>query len=342
MPDPGQLSLFAAPRAPPAALVGPAEPDPGDVALGARLPPLLRFGTSSWGYPGWSGLVYDRPAPEALIAKSGLHAYSQHPLLRCVGVDRTHYRPVEAAVFADYAAQVPERFRFLAKAHDHCTLARFPAHPRYGELKGKENPRFFDPDYAAEAVVGPFAEGLGPKAGPLLFQLAPQPLEWLHGRWGFADRVYDFLSRLPKTSFYALEVRNADLVTDALGRALLAARAAPCLLAYPGMPDVEEQARVLHVDRAPALVLRWMLGPDLDHESAGALYSPFDRLQDPDAVTRAAVARLCVGALRRGRPALVIVNNNAEGCAPRSIGLLAREVDALLGGRAGAAVRGSL
>lgn len=73
-----------------------------------------------------------------------------------------------------------------------------------------------------------------------------------------------------------------------------------------------------------------MLHRDMTHETAGAKYAPFDRLQDPDPATRAQIARLVVAMLRRNRPALIIVNNNAEGCAPRSIQLLAEEVRRLL------------
>ena len=39
---------------------------PEDVrALGEQLPPSLYLGTSSWTFPGWKGLVYDREATPA-------------------------------------------------------------------------------------------------------------------------------------------------------------------------------------------------------------------------------------------------------------------------------------
>lgn len=301
------------------------------VGLGARLPPLLRFGTSSWGYAGWVNLVYDRVAPEAALARDGLRAYSQHPLLRAVGIDRTHYAPMSAPQYAELAAQVPENFRFLAKAHEVLTLARFPRHPRYGKAAGEWNPRFLDPVYAADQVVVPFYEGLGKKAGPLLFQFAPQRLDDLGGPEGFADRLGTFLRALPRGPYLSVEVRNRALLGPALADALAGARAGPCLLAHPTLPDLETQARLLDIERFPALVLRWMLRRDLEHEEAGARYAPFDRLQDEDLPTRLAVARLAAAAVRRGRPALIIVNNNAEGSAPRSIVKLAEAVAAELG-----------
>lgn len=336
MPGPQQQSLFA--PAPPSAErpgpVGPAQVQAELARLGEALPPLLRMGTSSWAYPGWVGLVYDRVASESSLAQRGLLAYGRHPLLRTVGIDRTHYAPLEAAAFAELAEQVPEHFRFLAKAHDALTLARFPRHARYGARQGERNERFLDAAYASEAVVGPFAEGLGKKAGPLLFQLAPQDVVELGGPLGFPARLHRFLGSLPKSTFYAVEVRNAALVVPALGDALAAARAAPCLLAWPHMPDLETQARVLGVERSPALVIRWMLHRSMTHESAGAKYAPFDRIQDEDPETRAQIASLAAAMLQRNKPVLIIVNNNAEGSAPRSIERLARAVSAALAGRA--------
>lgn len=331
MPGLRQQTLFGAP--PPAdvgAVCGPAPVSDALRALGERLPPLLRFGTSSWGYPGWVNLVYDRVASESALSKEGLRAYSQHPLLRAVGVDRTHYAPMSAAQYGELAAQVPDHFRFLAKAHEVLTLARFPRHPRYGPQAGELNPRFLDPIYASDAVVGPFFEGLGRKAGPLLFQFAPQARPDLGVGSAFAERLGAFLRALPRGPYLAVEVRNAPLLGPELSDALASARAGPCLLAHPNLPDVETQARLLDIERFPALVLRWMLRRDMEHEEAGAKYAPFDRLQDEDAPTREAVARLAVRAVSRGKPALIIVNNNAEGSAPRSIVKLAEAVAALL------------
>ena len=302
-------------------------------ALGEALPPLVRIGTSSWAYPGWAGLVYDRAATEKLLSHEGLRAYSQHPLFRAVGVDRAHYAPLSAEVYAAYAAQVPAHFRFLAKAHDALTLARYPKHPRYGAKAGEDNPRFLDASYAAEAVVGPYAEGLGKKAGPLLFQFAPQEIALMGGPLGFADRIHRFLSALPRTTFYAVEVRNAALLTPALADALHAVRAAPGLLAHPTLPELPVQARLLRAHQAPALVLRWMLHRSLTHEAAGAAFSPFDRAHLDDRGTRAHIAELIAETTRRGRPSLVIVNNNAEGSAPWSILRLAEQTAPLLGGQ---------
>jgi uncharacterized protein YecE (DUF72 family) len=312
--------------------VRPAPVAEGVRALAARLPAGVHLGTSSWSFPGWQGLVWEAPYATARLAREGLPAYAAHPLLRAVGVDRTFYAPVPAGALRAYADAVPEGFRFVVKAHDALTLARFPAHPRYGALAGQDNPRFLDPAYAAEAVVAPFVEGLGAKGGALVFQFPPQALGALGGAEAFPARLHAFLSRLPRGPLYAVEVRNAPLLTPAYGAALRASGAVHALAGWPGMPPLAEQARRLRVLEGPAVVARWMLNAHagLGYEEAKERYAPFDRLVDEDGGTREDLARLCAAAARLGRPALVTVNNKAEGSAPLSLLRLAERTVARL------------
>lgn len=50
--------------------------------LAAALPDTIRFGTSSWSFPGWKGIVYPHGLPASSIAREGLREYAKHPLLR--------------------------------------------------------------------------------------------------------------------------------------------------------------------------------------------------------------------------------------------------------------------
>src|SRR5215470_3113347 len=100
--------------------VGPAAQPAEVLDLAARLPAGVHLGGSTWSFPGWAGLVYDRPYPTARLAHDGLAAYARHPLLRAVGIDRTHYRPLPAEDLARYAEAVPDGFLFLVKAHEAC------------------------------------------------------------------------------------------------------------------------------------------------------------------------------------------------------------------------------
>lgn len=287
----------------------------------AKLPEGVYLGTSSWSFPGWKGLVWAEEHSEQVLARKGLSAYARHPLFRTVGIDRTHYAPVDADTLKAYAQVVPEGFRFLTKAHEACTLAVYPTHPRYGAQRGQKNPLFLDAAYARDHVVAPFVEGLGATAGPLVFQMAQQPLEQLGGTpRKFAERLYRFLRDLPKGPMYAVEVRNAQLLTKDYRAALKAAGALPVISSIPQMPPPLSQP----VDEGGPLIVRWMLTPHHTYESALEAYRPFDKLVDPDLTVRRQIARLVREAKARGYPAWVIANNKAEGSAPLTLLELAK------------------
>ena len=165
-----------------------------------KLPVKLRLGTSSWSFPGWEGIVYDRRVSQQTLASHGLTAYAQHPLLRTVGVDRTFYRPISSDAFRAYADAVPADFRFLVKAD---RLLTSPTDPEGYGVRGP-NPRFLDPRYAANEVIGPMIDGLGCKAGPLLFQFPPIPPNLVGGRGPFIDPA----ARVPRRAAEGSAVRD--------------------------------------------------------------------------------------------------------------------------------------
>ncbi len=341
MPVPPQFELFgptpgiAAEPEPTAESPAPAPIPEGLRALGNLLPLEIRLGTSSWSFPGWTGLVYARDATADALARQGLPAYARHPLFRTVGVDRTFYGPVPAETFRQWADSVPEDFRFLVKAHEALSLSRFPQHERYGARRGEANPLFLDPNHAREAVVQPFLEGLGDKAGPLLFQFPPQDVQALGGPSAFADRLHGFLATLPAGPLYAVELRNRELYTADVAEVLEDVGAVPVLSAWGQMPTLPEQARRLGAQSAAALVVRWMLPPDLGYQEARELYAPFDRLLHEDPATRDDIATLAVEALENRRPVYVTINNKAEGSAPVSVERLAAAIAERLKGRGG-------
>jgi len=341
MSSPPQLELFgpapgvaAEPERP------PEPPAPAPVSeelreLGARLPPDLRLGTSSWSFPGWTGLVYARAAGPELLAREGLPAYARHPLFRTVGLDRTFYGPVPVETFRAWAAAVPDDFRFLVKAHEALTLPRFPLHERYGARRGEDNPTFLDPAYARDAVVAPLVEGLGARAGPLVFQFPPQDVQALGGPSAFADRLHGFLAALPAGPLYAVELRNRELYTAEVADVLEDVGVIPVLSVWRQLPALPQQAWRLRSRAGSALVVRWMLPPELGYEEARQLYAPFDRLVNENPGVRSDIAGLAVEALVEGRPVYVTINNKAEGSAPVSIERLAAAVAARLNSPSG-------
>jgi uncharacterized protein YecE (DUF72 family) len=294
--------------------------------LASRLPPSLRLGTSSWTFPGWVGLLWERPVSDDDLVRHGLPVYAAHPLMRMVGIDRSFWARVPDETLAEWARVVPDDFRFLLKAHEHLTWARFPDQPRYGRYRGQVNERFLDPIYATDEVVGPMMEQLGDKLGPIVFQLPPQPgLPAEH----FVGLLARFLDALPRGPLYAVEIRNADLLIPAYGEVLYEAGVVHCLTVHPGLPDLRTQWKVARVADGRALVVRWNLAPGWGYEEARAAWAPFTEAKAPDLERREQIARAVAWAEERGLPSWVIANNKAEGSAPETLRLLAERVVAV-------------
>lgn len=326
MPDPtSQFDLFGPASVEPDP-VAPAPVNPDVVALMERLPPHLRLGTSSWAFPGWAGLVYERRVGESLLAREGLGAYAKHPALRTVGLDRTFYAPLSAGEFRQYATAVPAGFRFLVKAWNVVTTPldqlsrRTPIAP--------DADHFLDPAFTIDRVVGPALDGLGEQLGMLLFQFPPLGLtpRQLHS---FPDRLGEFLEQLPRGPQYAVELRNRELLVDRYADALARNGVTHCFNVHPRMPPIADQAAMLG-DRAwqsGSVAFRWMLHPSQDYEDARERYFPFDRLIEPDPRNRASLCEVLERVLAAGHEAFVIANNKAEGSAPLTLMTLARELD---------------
>ena len=315
-----QLTLFGAPEpSRKTNQVGPADPTDRVRRIAARVPSGRFLGTSSWSFPGWEGLVYDRSASKATLARKGLAAYAKHPLFQAVGLDRTFYAPLPAKDLADYAAVVPDGFRFLVKACHLCTT------PRLRSAEGNsENELFLDPAFAVEQVVGPFVEGLGSKAGPLLFQFPPLGNEHTKDPRRFADRLAAFVDALPAGPDYAVELRDDRLLCPDYVAAIGHAGVAHCIGLHPRMPGVDLQSRF--APPSDRVVVRWMLQPGLGYEAAVERYEPFSGIVDEDRSTRADIAALCARQLEQGKQVLIIANNKAEGSAPETLVRLAEEI----------------
>jgi uncharacterized protein YecE (DUF72 family) len=288
--------------------------------LAGRLPHGVRFGTSTWSFPGWQGIVYGGDYDETKLSREGLSAYAHHPLLRSVGVDRSYYRPLDDKTLLRMASAVPTDFKFLIKAHAALMLPKSARRPDY--LAGVSDV-FLDSTYASRNVIEPALRQLGEKLGVILFQFSPLGDRVLRYRKELLERLESFLTALPSEAQYAVEWRDATLLGPDLADVLARCKVAHGYAGHPRMPQIDEQ---VSFDRGEGpLVIRWLLRRDRVYEDARMTYAPFDRLLEPDADSRRGILSLLHGAVGQGREAIVIVNNKAEGSAPLSVLQLARE-----------------
>ena len=319
----------------------PATPSADMLDCARALPPQVRLGTSSWSFPGWEGIVYGEAYSDTKLARDGLSAYGAHPLLRTVSIDRSFYAPLSVADYLRYAQQVPDDFRFVVKAPASVTDATLRA--ERGEPIA-DNPCFLDARLATDEFVLPCLEGLGAKAGSLVFQFPPLPERMLADPAAFVERLGAFFDALPPLPFpppaahaseaagpcYALEIRDACLLTPRLIRMLRERGVRYCVGLHARMPDPLRQAAALALldgdTPCGPLVVRWSLHGGFKYEQAKAKYEPFNRLVDEDPATRTALAELAARYAIAGQQVLIVTNNKAEGSAPLTCAGLAREI----------------
>jgi uncharacterized protein YecE (DUF72 family) len=323
----------------PSNVAGRQKPVPGEVRPSrdspllqtSQLPIDIRLGTSSWFFPGWRGLVYEGVHPQTALSRKGLAAYAQFPLLRTVSLDRTFYAPLMTADYVRYAMQVPDHFSFVVKAPALVCDAVIRDEAGRGRVP---NPHFLDPTVATREFVVPCLEGLGHKTGPLVFQVSPLPRGLVEEAAMVVDRMGAFFAALPRKlgklePLYALELRNAELLTPRLMRMLREQGVRYCVGLHDRMPEVERQEAALAVldgEFPGDLLVRWNLHRGFLYQAAKQRYEPFDRLVDEDPETRRILARMAARAFKAGRKVWITANNKAEGSAPLSLVKLAEQI----------------
>src|SRR5213596_528818 len=129
---------------------------PALVELGRRVPPTVKFGTSTWTYDGWAGEVYHRSYRGAQPARR-LEEYARYPLFQTVGIDSAFYDPPSEETLAAYARSLPTGFPCVSKVWDRITARRFNQDRRWGNLSGQRNPDFLNGQLFKDAVLLPYA-----------------------------------------------------------------------------------------------------------------------------------------------------------------------------------------
>ena len=293
--------------------------------LAARLPPELYFGTSTWTYPGWGGLVYHREYPKNGAAARMLEEYAQFPLFRTVGIDSWFYGPPTPNTLQSYARHLPQGFRCVSKVWDRITVHTFPK-ARYESRGGEPNPDFLNPELFKSDVLGPCVDYFSDHIGPFVFEF--QAIERSARMTGqmFADRLDRFLSALPRDVPYAIELRNPEFLVPAYFAVLREHNVGHVFNSWTRMPPIGEQLELPEVFTAPFVVSRVLLRPGRTYDEAVDAFAPYDRIQEPNQELRKDVADLIARSVAMRIPAYVLVNNRAEGNAPLTIVAIAQLV----------------
>jgi uncharacterized protein YecE (DUF72 family) len=294
------------------------------------LPAQLRFGCSSWVYPGWKGLVYKRHyKSEAEFKRECLAEYAAHPLFRSVGIDSFYYSPPKSKALQLYSQQVGPNFKWISKVWERITITHYPSHPRYGAFAGKKNPDFLNADLFISQVLEPCTNPeIRPHVGPFVFQFSPFGRKVL-SQINFQGQLDNFLGKLPKDFQYAVELRDPELLSPEYFTTLNRHGATHCFSHWNFMPPLHEQMRAAATVgglSAPFYVARLLTPLGLNYSEAVEAFQPYTQIQAPNQQMRKDTLRLAKRALERGFDAYVIVNNRSEGCSPMTIADLVEQL----------------
>jgi uncharacterized protein YecE (DUF72 family) len=293
-----------------------------------RLPAEVAFGTSSWTFPGWAGLVYPPGLSSAALSREGLRHYARHPLLTTVGIDRSYYAPIPIDDLRQYAGQLPDGFRCCLKAPAAVTSRLAPT---FGTARAAAfNPDFLSVERLIADQLEPLAVAFLPHTGPIVLEFPPGARDQRQPPAAFLEALDRFLEQLPGDFDYAVELRDQALLTPGYHAVLARHGVAHTYNYWSAMPMPLAQAGVVPVETAGFVVIRLLLRPGTWYEDQRERFRPFNRLVEPDQPMRDDVVALTARALARGRRVYVLVNNKAEGSSPLTVEALAERLAGVL------------
>ena len=167
----------------------------------------VRIGTSGWTYDAWRGLFYPQDVPK----KDWLAWYATR--FSSTEVNGSFYRTPSLEAVRAWRQQTPEGFLFAWKA------SKFITHWK----------RLNDTCANSIELLATRLKALGPKAGPVLFQLPAH----FHAD---ADRLARFLRMLPRRYRYAFEFRHPSWFEKPVLNVLSDRNVALCLADHHSAP----------------------------------------------------------------------------------------------------------
>ena len=159
----------------------------------------LFVGTSGYSYKEWKGTFYPADLPAAKMLSFYAGQFST------VEINNSFYRMPDPKTMTKWASEVTDGFTFVLKAPQRIT------HQKKLVDCGDEIRFLFET-----------AENLGPKLGPVLFQLPPFQRK-------DTERLRNFIAILPKRQPVAFEFRHESWVDDEVTSILRDRDAAMCL-----------------------------------------------------------------------------------------------------------------
>ncbi len=284
------------------------------------------IGTSSWKYPGWFEMLYDRARyeyrgkfAESRFKRECLAEYAE--VFKTVCVDAAYYTFPSQQCLESMVGQTPDDFVFGLKVTDAITIKRFPNLDRFGDQAGKPNENFLNAELFVKGFLKP-CEAVRHAIGLLMFEFSRfWPTDYAHGRDFIAD-LDRFLGQLPKGWPYGIEIRNRNWLRPEYFDCLARHQVTHVFNSWDAMPPVDEQMALPGSQTTPDLVAaRFLLKPGRKYEEAVKAFEPYDSIKEENPEARAAARELIAEGKATGpkRKTFVFVNNRLEGNAISTI-----------------------
>jgi uncharacterized protein YecE (DUF72 family) len=290
--------------------------------LRSRIPASVRFGTSTWNYPGWRGLVYHQDYGPKGAAARMLKEYAAFPLFGTVGIDSSYYGPPTESVLRSYAENLPPGFPCVSKVWSQLTVHTFTK-AQDQERAGKPNPDFLNPDLFVEEIYEPYRRHFEENTGPFVFEFQTMAKYSGLDAEGFADRLDQFFSAIPRDAQYGVEIRNEEFLTPMYFAVLREHGVGHVFNSWTRMPPLGHQLDLPASITGPFIIARALLRPGRTYDEAVDAFAPYDRIREPNPKLRRDLVRLVEAAVKTRIPAYLLVNNRAEGSAPLTIAAVA-------------------
>ncbi|MDZ4798258.1 MAG: DUF72 domain-containing protein [Bryobacteraceae bacterium] len=295
--------------------------------LAAKLAELaaenILIGTSSWKYEGWLGQIYSESRyvvrgkfSKKRFEQTALAEYAETFPIVCG--DFAFYQFPAPEFWNTLFATAPPSFKFAFKVPEEITCKTFPTHPRYGPRAGERNDTFLHAALFEEAFLAPL-EPYRERIPLLIFEFGAFSRRGYAEPAQFFEDLDAFLSALPTTWHYAVEIRNEDYLRHGYFEALRRNSVAHVFNAWARMPPIHRQVEIAEAFTADFTVVRGLLRVGRAYEKAVEQFAPYDRIQDPNPPFRETVKGIINHAKKRKQAAYLFINNRLEGNAPVTI-----------------------
>lgn len=273
----------------------------------------IKFGTCSWKYSSWKGIIY--PVKGNF---NFLREYSKH--FNSVEIDQWFWSlfgekirlPSQKDV-KEYNNSVPEDFKFTIKAPNSITLTH-----HYKKLKNEElkpNPFFLSIELYNEFLES--IKELHSKIGMIMLQFEYLNKQKMSSQIEFLTKLKAFLKAIPKSINIGLELRNPNYLNEIYFEFINEMDVANVFLQGYYMPPIWDLYSRFR-DKINKKVIIRLHGPNRE-EIETASEGNWDKIIFPKDEELMKIVEVLKDLESRKINTYVNVNNHYEGCAPLTI-----------------------